>query len=218
MTDDSNCHCQTCTVMNEPLTLEGDIRYLKAHIESKDRQLADAELRIDIYHEAWQDAEKNNLRLRQEKDFQHDRIVELNDTAMRLTEDNRLLREEQLKPSLGHNLGLQQENERLTAERDAAEAEVGFLKRNHSLETAAKLRSQLATANAALAERLGEVDRLKVELEASRGQVRNQLQIILDLRKEKETLIGDRTSLVEEVDELYEKLGRISTIIDEIVD
>jgi hypothetical protein len=135
MTDDSNCHCRTCTTMNEPLSLEGDIRYLKAHIESKDRQLADANLRIEIYREAWLDARASN------------------------------------KPSLGGNLGLQQENERL-----------------------------------------------KVELEASRGQIRNQLQIILDLRKEKETLLNDRTSLMEETDGLYDKLVRIAAIVDGIVD
>jgi chromosome segregation ATPase len=105
MTDDSNCHCPPCTAMNEPLTLEGDIRYLKAHIETKDRQLADAQLRIDIYKEAWQDAEKDNVKLRQQNDKQHDRIVELNDTVMRLQEAS--------KPSLGRNLGLQAENERL---------------------------------------------------------------------------------------------------------
>ena len=164
MTDDSNCHCQTCTVMNEPLTLEGDIRYLKAHIETKDRQLADAMLRIEIYREAWLDAARESNKLREENKYYHSRITELEDTIMRSTEEKRI-------GGLGHNLGLQQENERL-----------------------------------------------KVELEASRGQIRNQLQIILDLRKEKEIVIGDRTSLVEEVNELYAKLERISTIIDEIVD
>jgi chromosome segregation ATPase len=164
MTDNSNCHCQTCTAMNEPLSLEGDIRYLKAHIETKDRQLADAKLRINIYKEAWQDAEKYNVMLREDDKKNRARITELEDTIMRSTEEKRI-------GGLGHNLGLAQENERL-----------------------------------------------KAELEASRGQIRNQLQIILDLRKEKEILIGDRTSLLEEADELYEKLGRISTIIDEIVD
>ena len=164
MTDDSNCHCPPCTAMNEPLPLEGDIRYLKAHIETKDRQLADAQLRINIYKEAWQDAEKYNVMLREENKNQYSRIRELDDAIMRLGEEKRI-------SGLGHNLGLQQENERL-----------------------------------------------KAELEASRGQIRNQLQIILDLRKEKETLVNDRTSLVEEANELYEKLGRISTIIDEIVD
>jgi chromosome segregation ATPase len=164
MTDDSNCHCPICTTMNEPLSLEGDIRYLKAHIETKDRQLADAQLRINIYKEAWQHAAAQNAELREEKKKQHARISELEDTIMRLGEEKRI-------GGLGYNLGLAQENERL-----------------------------------------------KAELEASRGQVRGQLQIILDLRKEKETLIGDRTSLVEEANELYEKLGRISTIIDEIVD
>jgi hypothetical protein len=127
--------------MNEPLTLEGDIRYLKAHIETKDRQLADAQLRINIYKEAWQDTERDNVRLRQQNDKQHDRITELEDTIMRSTEEKRI-------GGLGHNLGLAQENERLKAE----------------------------------------IERLK----------------------------NDRTSLVEEANELYEKLGRIETIIDEI--
>jgi chromosome segregation ATPase len=162
VTDDSNCHCGPCTAMNEPLTLEGDIRYLKAHIETKDRQLADAEKRVDIYKGAWRDAESAALRLDEKNAQLLTRITELEDALVRLGAD---------KPSLGHNLGLQQENERL-----------------------------------------------KVELEASRGQVRNQLGIILDLRKEKETLIGDRTSLMEEADGLYDKLGRIATIVDEIVD
>jgi chromosome segregation ATPase len=91
MTDDSHCHCQTCTVMNEPLTLEGDIRYLKAHIETKDRQLADAMLRINIYKEAWRDAEKNNTILRQKLDEMHQlAMTRLND-----------------------NMGLSQENEKL---------------------------------------------------------------------------------------------------------
>lgn len=61
----------TCKFCNpEPLTLEGDIRYLKAHIETKNRQLAEkdaklseAKLRIDIYREAWQDAEQKVLNL-----------------------------------------------------------------------------------------------------------------------------------------------------------
>jgi hypothetical protein len=110
---------------------------------------AEDKLRINIYKEAWRDAEKDNTRLRQKLDEMHQlAMTRLND-----------------------NMGLAQENERL-----------------------------------------------KVELEASRGQVRNQLQIIRDLRKEKETLVGDRTSLVEEANELYEKLGRIAAIIDEIVD
>ena len=108
MTDDSNCHCPPCTAMNEPLTLEGDIRYLKAHIETKDRQLADANLRIEIFREAWRDAEKNNVRLREEKDRQHVRITELVDTVMRLQEAN--------KPSLGRNLGLQAKNDQFEAD------------------------------------------------------------------------------------------------------
>jgi len=164
MTDDSNCHCPTCTTMNEPLSLEGDIRYLKAHIETKDRQLADAQLRINIYKEAWADTERENAKLREEKAKKHMRITELEDTIMRSTEEKRI-------GGLGHNLGLSQEN-----------------------------------------------DRLKAELEASRGQVRNQLKIILDLRKEKEILIGDRTSLMEEADGLYDKLGRIAAIVDGIAD
>jgi chromosome segregation ATPase len=148
--------------MNEPLTLEGDIRYLKAHIETKNRQLADAQKRVDIYKEAWRDAEKYNTTLREDAKKSCARIVELEDALVRLGAD---------KPSLGHNLGLQQENERL-----------------------------------------------KVELEASRGQIRNQLQIIRDLRKEKETLVSDRTSLMEEADGVYDKLVRIAAIVDGIVD
>lgn len=73
--DDSNCHCGPCTAMNEPLTLEGDIRYLKAHIKTKNRQLAEkdnalaeAKLRIDVYREAWQDAERESARLREENE------------------------------------------------------------------------------------------------------------------------------------------------------
>jgi chromosome segregation ATPase len=108
MTDDSNCHCQTCTTMNEPLTLEGDIRYLKAHIETKDRQLAEANLRINIYKEAWQDAEKYNVMLREDDKKNRARITELEDTVMRLQEAN--------KPSLGRNLGLQAKNEQLEAD------------------------------------------------------------------------------------------------------
>ena len=94
MTDDSNCHCQTCTAMNEPLTLEGDIRYLKAHIESKDRQLADANLNIGIYREAWADAERAAARLEEKNVRLHDRNVELTDTVLRSREEIRLLREE----------------------------------------------------------------------------------------------------------------------------
>ena len=164
MTDDSNCRCRLCTTMNEPLSLEGDIRYLKEHIITKNRQLADAEKRVDIYKVAWRDSESAALRLDEKNAQLLTRITELEDTIMRLGEEKRI-------GGLGHNLGLQQENERL-----------------------------------------------KVELEASRGQVRNQFQIIRDLRKEKETLVNDRTSLVGEVDELYAKLGRISTILEEILD
>jgi chromosome segregation ATPase len=164
MTDDSNCHCPTCTTMNEPLSLEGDIRYLKAHIETKDRQLADAEASMGVYRTVIEDYTAQMRILRKENKYYHSRITELGDTIMRSTEEKRI-------GGLGHNLGLQQENERL-----------------------------------------------KVELEASQGQIRNQLQIILDLRKEKVTLVNDRTSLIEEVNELYEKLGRIATIIDEIME
>ena len=73
--DEENCHCGPCTAMNEPLTLEGDIRYLKAHIETKNRQLAekdnalyDAEFRIRIYRDAVIDAENENNRLREENE------------------------------------------------------------------------------------------------------------------------------------------------------
>jgi hypothetical protein len=94
MIDDSNCHCPPCTAMNEPLSLEGDIRYLKAHIETKDRQLAEANLRIDIYKEAWQDAEKNNTHLRQKLDEMHQlAMTRLNDN-MGLAQENEKLREQ----------------------------------------------------------------------------------------------------------------------------
>lgn len=64
----------TCKFCNpEPLTLEGDIRYLKAHIETKDRQLADANKRAEIYREAWADAERENARLREENERLSDR-------------------------------------------------------------------------------------------------------------------------------------------------
>jgi hypothetical protein len=78
MIDDSNCHCQTCTVMNEPLTLEGDIRYLKAHIETKDRQLADANKRVEIYRDALIDAVRENAQLREENEWLRKEIEGLN--------------------------------------------------------------------------------------------------------------------------------------------
>jgi chromosome segregation ATPase len=149
--------------MNEPLSLEGDIRYLKEHIITKDRQLADAQLRVGIYREAWRDAAAENAELREENKKQHSRIRELEDTLVRLQQD-----------------ALQRRNENLSM-RDVIQ------------------QSQ---------QRVKETDERN----------RNQFQIIQDLRKEKEILIGDRTSLVEEANELYEKLGRIKTIIDEIVD
>lgn len=101
MIDDSNCHCGPCTAMNEPLTLEGDIRYLKAHIETKNRQLAEkdnalaeAKLRIDIYREAWSDAERESVRLREENEKLKQRSTEQNDWLVRLQEENKKLREE----------------------------------------------------------------------------------------------------------------------------
>ena len=191
---------------------------LEVVIDQKDAAIADAEARLKVYRTVIDDYSSQVRLLRKENSYYHSRITELEDTVMRLGEDNRLLREDARKscariteledalvrlgadkPSLGHNLGLQAENERL-----------------------------------------------KVELEASRGQVRGQLGIILDLREEladykrlydtlgdslarefakttklqeeNERLKNDRTSLVGEADELYAKLGRIKTIIDEIMD
>lgn len=76
----------TCKFCNpEPLTLEGDIRYLKAHIETKNRQLAEkdgelaeAKLRIDIYREEWADTERENARLREENERLRKEIEGLN--------------------------------------------------------------------------------------------------------------------------------------------
>ena len=106
--DDSNCHCGPCTAMNEPLTLEGDIRYLKAHIETKNRQLAekdnalyDAEFRIRIYRAAVIDAENENNRLREENE-KLKRTIELsaksdtlaNTRLVELAHENKKLREQ----------------------------------------------------------------------------------------------------------------------------
>jgi len=115
--DDSNCHCGPCTAMNEPLTLEGDIRYLKAHIETKNRQLADAEKRVDIYREAWRDAESAAIRLDKKNSQLLTRITELEDTIMRSAQEKRI-------GGLGHNLGLQQENERLKEENKKLREEI----------------------------------------------------------------------------------------------
>jgi chromosome segregation ATPase len=80
--------------MNEPLSLEGDIRYLKAHLETKDRQLADGEARLSVYRTVIEDYTAQMGILRRENNFYHTRITELEDTCMRSTEHNRLLREE----------------------------------------------------------------------------------------------------------------------------
>jgi hypothetical protein len=108
MTDDSNCHCQTCTAMNEPLSLEGDIRYLKEHIITKDRQLADANLQIEIYREAWLDAKASNkpslggnLGLAQDNTLLRQKLDEMHQLAM---------------TRLNDNMGLSQENEKLREE------------------------------------------------------------------------------------------------------
>ena len=78
-------------------------------------------LRINIYKEVWQDTERENAKLREEKAKQHTRIVEVNDTCMRLTEENRLLRgeiellkchKEQYKADI---IDLEQHNEKLFA-------------------------------------------------------------------------------------------------------
>jgi len=104
--------------MNEPLSLEGDIRYLKEHIVTKDRQLAekdnalyDAEFRIRIYHDAVIDEENESKRLREENKHYHSRITELEDTIMRLGEEKRI-------SGLGHNLGLTQDNTHLRQKLD----------------------------------------------------------------------------------------------------
>lgn len=70
-------------------------------------ELAEAKLRIDIYREAWQDAEKETIKLREENERRHSRIVEQNDWLVRLQEENKKLREE---------LGKEQENHKRLAE------------------------------------------------------------------------------------------------------
>ena len=98
--DEENCHCGPCTAMNEPLTLEGDVRYLKAHIETKDRQLAekdnalyDAEFRIRIYRDTVIDVENDNIRLREE----NERLTLYRTMIDDLSAQNRVLREEKDK-------------------------------------------------------------------------------------------------------------------------
>ena len=131
---DPDCRCRLCTTMNEPLSLEGDIRYLKAHIETKDRQLAekdnalyDAEFRIRIYRDAVIDAENENKRLREEN------------------------------------------------------------------------------------------ERLKVELEASRGQVRNQLGIILDLKKEVMMMRDIESDQIAEIIDLEGRMKAVSTTLADAI-
>lgn len=105
--DSVNCTGDdTCKWCNpEPLTLEGDIRYLKAHIKTKDRQLAEKDAAIanamnrgDIFREEWTKTEKElyeanieNARLREENERlqQHKRryqeeILELEKEVMQL--------------------------------------------------------------------------------------------------------------------------------------
>ena len=57
-------------------------------------ELSEAKLRVDIYREAWQDAEKETIKLREENERRHSRIVEQNDWLVRLQEENKKLREE----------------------------------------------------------------------------------------------------------------------------
>ena len=169
---------------DDQLTLEGDIRYLTAHIETKNRQLADAQLRIDIYKESWQDAERDNTKLREKNDKQHSRISELEFDLVRLQQDAMQRRND--------NMGLGCENQQLReelADLKRAYDNVGegladeFIKSRALTEKVAKLQHELGFAN----------DRIRA-------------------------LTSDRTSLVEEANELYGKLGRIAAIIDEIVD
>ena len=239
----------TCKFCNpEPLTLEGDIRYLKAHIETKDRQLADAEKRIDIYREAWADAEKAAIRLDEKNSQLLTRITELEDAIMRLGEEKRI-------GGLGYNLGLQQEIERLKraveisvdghTQTDKKYVELAhenkkLREENERLKRTIELSAKSDTlANTRLIELAKQNETLKTEndklyhincginhrvsvLEQQvitlEGHKARYQQEILDLRKEKETLVNDRTSLVEEANELYEAIGRISGIVNEIID
>lgn len=74
-------------------------------------ELAEAKLRIDIYREAWRDAEKETIKLREELAYQtkfrelyeksnkergieNDRLREENERLVRLQEENKKLREE----------------------------------------------------------------------------------------------------------------------------
>ena len=133
-------------------------------------ELSEAKLRIDIYREAWQDAEKETIKLREENERRHSRIVEQNDWLVRLQEENKKLREE---------------NERLKL---AVEI---------SVEGHTQTDAKLAQTDAKLVELAHENKKL---------------------REEKETLANDRASLVGEANELYEAIGRISGIVNEIID
>lgn len=78
----------TCKWCNpEPLTLEGDIRYLKAHIETKDRQLADANKRVEIYREAMLDAAREGAILLEENERLRKEIALLNTHKARYQEE-----------------------------------------------------------------------------------------------------------------------------------
>ena len=142
--DDSNCHCGPCTAMNEPLTLEGDIRYLKAHIETKNRQLAEkdgelaeAKLRIDIYREAWQDAERENNRLREENERLRGSVETTVDHLLAAETERNLLREKvdaynevdaqqvgELNDFRRENARLREENERLNTHKARYQEEI----------------------------------------------------------------------------------------------
>jgi chromosome segregation ATPase len=131
-----NLHpCAKCVLKDKesPMTDNEKVR-MEILIVQKDEALAASEARVGIYRQAWIDVERENGKLREEKEKQHTRIVELTDTVMRL--------QEALNNEIKHH-----------------------------------------------AARLNEIDRLK----------------------------NDRTSLVEEANELYEKLGRILGIVNEVV-
>jgi chromosome segregation ATPase len=81
---------------------------LEVLVTQKDEALSASETRVSIYKEAWVDAERENAKLRGEKAKQHTRIMELEDTVMRLQEAN--------KPSLGRNLGPKLLDEQLEAD------------------------------------------------------------------------------------------------------
>jgi len=76
-----------------PMTDNEKVR-LQVVIDQKNAIIADAEKRVDIYKEAWRDAEKDNTHLRQKLDEVHQlAMTRLNDN-MGLAQENAKLREE----------------------------------------------------------------------------------------------------------------------------